>query len=233
MSSLRARLVGAALAATVTAGLIAIPATAATPAAATKTAKVTVFHGVPGVVVIVYVNGKKTLTAFKPGKFAGPLSLPAGKYKVDITSYAADKKAGKKTKDVIGPATFAVKAGKNYTIAAYLNLKGKPTAKAFNNNISALGMGQGRVTVVHVANAPTVAVTADGGTLIPSLKNGAAAGAAVPAKTYDVAVNAGMTKVFGTMLPVTAGANTIVFAYGTYPKTFAVAVQTIKGLPTK
>ena len=60
MSSLRARLVGAALAATVTAGLIAIPATAATPAAATKTAKVTVFHGVPGVVVNVYVNYLRT-----------------------------------------------------------------------------------------------------------------------------------------------------------------------------
>ena len=56
------------------------------------------------------------------------------------------------------------------------------------------------------------------------------AGADVPAATYKVAVKAGMTTVFSTSLPVTAGANTIVYAYGTYPKTFAVAVQKITGL---
>jgi hypothetical protein len=35
--------------------------------------------------------------------------------------------------------------------------------------------------------------------------------------------------VFSTSLPVAWGTNTIVYAYGTYPATFAVAVQKITG----
>lgn len=235
MRSKIARLGVTAVASLALVGLVAGTSSAANgrPATTTKTAKVTVFHGVPGVTVNVYVNGKKTLAGFKAGKFAGPLTLPVGKYRIDITSAAADKMAKKKTKDIIGPVNVFVKAGKNYTLAAYLNLKGKPSLKVLDNNISAVAMGQGRVTVVHLAKAPTVSVEADGGTLIPSLSNGGFAGADVPTKTYDVAVKAGMTTVFSTMLPVTANANTIVIAYGTYPKTFAVAVQTITGLPTK
>ena len=196
----------------------------------TSTSKVTIFHGIPGVNVNVYVNGKKLLTDFKPGKFAGPLTLAAGSYKIDITSYSADMKAHKKTKDVIGPAHVKVGSGHNYTIAAYLTTAGKPTAGVFDNNISMLAAGKGRVTVVHIADAPTVSVDANGATLIPALSNGGKAGADVPAATYKVAVKAGMTTVFSTSLPVTAGANTIVYAYGTYPKTFAVAVQKITGL---
>lgn len=198
--------------------------------AATGNAQVSVFHGIPGVDVNVYVNDKITLTDFKPGALAGPLSLPAGSYKVEVTSYAADKAAGKKTADVIGPADVAVAAGHNYTIAAHLTTAGKPTATVFDNNISAIAAGKGRVTVAHIADAPTVAITADGATLIPSLSNPNEAGAVVPAGTYKVGVVAGGKTVFSTNLPVAWGANTIVYAYGTYPATFAVAVQKITGL---
>lgn len=202
----------------------------ASPAGAAADAKVSVFHGIPGVDVNVYVNGKITLTDFKPGAMAGPLSLPAGTYKVEVTSYAADKAAGKKTADVIGPANIPVKAGHNYTIAAHLTTGGKPTATVFDNNISKLAAGKGRVTVAHIADAPTVAITANGGTLIKSLTNPNSASAVVPAATYKVGVVAGGKTVFSTSLPVAAGVNTIVFAYGTYPATFAVAVQKISGL---
>jgi hypothetical protein len=206
--------------------LAAAPAGAAT----SGMADVSVFHGIPGVDVNVYVNGKITLTDFKPGSFAGPLQLPAGTYKVEVTSYTADKAAGKKTADVIGPASIPFVGGHNYTVAAYLTTAGKPTAQAFDNNISTLPAGKGRVTVAHVADAPTVKITADGATLIPSISNGTETSAVVPAATYKVGVVAGSSTVFSTSLPVKAGTNTIVYAYGTYPKTFAVAVQTISGL---
>jgi hypothetical protein len=198
--------------------------------AADGDAKVSVFHGIPGVDVNVYVNDKITLTNFKPGDMAGPLSLPAGTYKVQVTSYEADEAAGKKTADVIGPADIPVMSGGNYTIAAHLTTDGKPTATVFENDISKLDAGKGRVTVAHVANAPTVAITANGDTLIESLSNPKSASAVVPAATYKVGVVAGGDTVFSTDLPVTAGANTIVFAYGTFPDTFAVAVQKITGL---
>jgi len=198
--------------------------------AATGDAQVSVFHGIPGVDVNVYVNDKITLTDFKPGALAGPLSLPAGTYKVEVTSYTADKTAGKKTADLIGPANVAVAAGHNYTIAAHLTTAGKPTAAVFDNNISAIPAGKGRVTVAHIADAPTVAITADGATLIASLSNPNQASTVVPAGTYKVGVVAGGKTVFSTSLPVAWGTNTIVYAYGTYPATFAVAVQKISGL---
>ena len=226
MRSLRSTaLVGAALLLAPAAVLLS-----SSPAGAATDAKVSVFHGIPGVEVNVYVNGKITLTDFKPGAMAGPLSLPAGTYKVEVTSYAADKSAGKKTADVIGPANIPVAAGHNYTIAAHLTTAGKPTATVFDNDISKLPAGKGRVTVAHVANAPTVAITANGGTLIKSLSNPNSASAVVPAATYKVGVVAGGKTVYSTSLPVAAGVNTIVFAYGTYPATFAVAAQKITGL---
>ncbi|HTY71568.1 MAG TPA: DUF4397 domain-containing protein [Actinomycetes bacterium] len=227
MRSLRSTaLIGAALLLAPAAVLVA----AGPAGAASNDAKVSVFHGIPGVDVNVYVNGKITLKDFKPGAMAGPLSLPAGTYKVEVTSYKADKAAGKKTADVIGPANIPVAAGHNYTIAAHLTTAGKPTATVFDNDISGLAAGKGRVTVAHVADAPTVAITANGATLIKSLSNPESASAVVPAATYKVGVVAGGKTVFSTSLPVAAGANTIVFAYGTYPSTFAVAVQKITGL---
>ena len=227
MRSLRSTaLIGAALMLAPAAVLLS----AAPAGAATADAKVSVFHGIPGVEVNVYVNDKITLTDFKPGAMAGPLSLPAGTYKVEVTSYAADKAAGKKTADVIGPANIPVMAGHNYTIAAHLTTGGKPTATVFDNDISMLPAGKGRVTVAHIADAPTVAITANGATLIKSLSNPNSASAVVPAATYKVGVVAGGKTVYSTSLPAAAGVNTIVFAYGTYPATFAVAVQKITGL---
>lgn len=223
----RSALVGAVAIVAPLALLLAAPSS---QAAGSGSAEVTVFHGIPGVDVNVYVDGKITLTDFKPGSFAGPLKLPAGAYKVEVTSYSADKAAGKKTADLIGPASIPVQGGHNYTIAAYLTTAGKPTATAFDNNIEQIPAGKARVTVAHIANAPTVKITADGATLIPAISNGNETSAVVPSATYKVGVVAGSATVFSTSLPLKAGANTIVYAYGTYPKTFAVAVQTINGL---
>mgnify|MGYP001033854122 CR=1 FL=1 len=79
---------GAVLAAGVAGGLSA--ATAASAAAA-ENGTVYVVHGVPGLTVDVYVNGKAALTGFKPGKVAGPLSLAPGSYDVAV------RKAGEAT----------------------------------------------------------------------------------------------------------------------------------------
>jgi hypothetical protein len=54
-------------------------------AQATTTATVSVVHGVPNTPVNVFVNGKLTLTDFKPGTVAGPLQLPAGSYTVTVS----------------------------------------------------------------------------------------------------------------------------------------------------
>ncbi len=225
MKLIRIRLMALVLAAL---AVPAVTALATSPAqAATGDAMVSVFHGIPGATVDVYVNDKLTLQSFKPGTLAGPLSLPAGTYSVKVTA------PGDEAKIIIGPANVSVTAGMNYTIVAYLGTDGKPTAKPFVNDISLTKAGQGRVTVRHVANAPAVKVTADGATLVPSLSNGNDAVANVPAQTYKVGVAAasGGADVYTTELPVKDGVNTIVYAYGDLAaKTFAVGVQSISGL---
>ncbi|TFB60278.1 DUF4397 domain-containing protein [Cryobacterium sp. Hz7] len=198
--------------------------------AAEDVAKLSVFHGVPGLTVDVYVNDKLTLDDFKPGDLAGPLDLAPGTYKVAITaSDAADASA-----PAIGPVDLPLEAGKNYTAAAHLDEAGKPTASLFTNDISQLAAGEGRLTVRHVAAAPAVDVLANGAVAITALMNPKESVLTLPAGTISAAVAATGTTdpVIGPAdVNVAEGTNTIVYAWGSLTdKNLALAVQTIDGL---
>lgn len=198
--------------------------------AADPVAKLSVFHGVPGLTVDVYVNDKLTLDNLKPGDLAGPLDLPAGTYTVAITaSDAADA-----SKPAIGPVDLPLEAGKDYTAVAHLDAAGKPTATLFTNDIGKLEAGQGRLTVRHVAAAPAVDVLANGAAAITNLVNPKESVLTLPAGTISAAVAA-----TGTTAPVIGpadvnvaeGTNTIVYAWGSLAdKNLALGVQTIAGL---
>ncbi|TFD32897.1 DUF4397 domain-containing protein [Cryobacterium sp. TMT1-62] len=198
--------------------------------AAEDVAKLSVFHGVPGLTVDVYVNDKLTLDDFKPGDLAGPLDLAPGTYKVAITaSDAADASA-----PAIGPVDLPLEAGMNYTAAAHLDEAGKPTASLFTNDISQLAAGEGRLTVRHVAAAPAVDVLANGAVAITALMNPKESVLTLPAGTISAAVAATGTTdpVIGPAdVNVAEGTNTIVYAWGSLTdKNLALAVQTIDGL---
>jgi hypothetical protein len=198
--------------------------------AAGDMAQVSIFHGVPGATVDVYVDGDRLLDDFTPGTLTDPVELAGGTYEISILpGDAADASAD----PIIGPADVPVEAGGNYTIVAHLDGEGSPTATPFANDTSRTAAGEGRVTVRHVAAAPAVAVTADGNELVAELANPDEAVADVAAKSYAVAVApaSGGDAVFETDLPVTEGANTIVYAWGDLAGgTFAAEVQTINGL---
>jgi hypothetical protein len=203
------------------------------PAAAADGATLSVLHGVPGVTVDVYVDGKLTLDDFEPGDLAGPLDLPSGTYSVAIT--ASD--ASDDSSPIIGPIDLGLDGGGSYTAVAYLGTDGEPTAGLFRNDVSPTDSGAGRVTVRHVADAPEVTVTADGSRLgnVANASGKQEISADVPAGTYAVAVApaSGGDAVFTTDLPVEEGVSTIVYAWGDIgadPSTFAVATQTIEGL---
>ena len=66
--------------------LALVPAAAAS--AQSADGQVVVVHGVPDLTVDVYVNGDLTLENFEFGTVAGPLTLPAGTYDLEI--YPAD-----------------------------------------------------------------------------------------------------------------------------------------------
>jgi hypothetical protein len=207
--------------------LFAASAALAIPASAQEAdAQLSVLHGVPDLTVDVYVNGELTLDDFEPGDLAGPLDLPAGTYTVAIT--AAD--ATDDSEPAIGPVDLPLEGGMNYTAVAFLDADGNPTAALFDNDTSAAGAGEGKLTARHVAAAPEVDVIVAGGS-VGTFVNGEQIGpAALAAGEYDVVLEAGGEPVPTTpstdAVPVTEGVNTIAYAWGE-ASDLQIAVQTV------
>lgn len=222
-------------------GIIAVALTAATSAAgllavgvpaqaAPAKAQVTVVHGIPNTPVTVYANNKVLIKDFVFGKVVGPVSLNPGKYALAIRPYGASPKS----KAILG-ATVSVVAGENATVVANLTAMGSPTLSVFANPTTAIPMGDARVIVRHVAEAPGVDVYAAATTSAPLIKdllNGKSATANVPAGTYPISVYATGTTTAPVIGPASltfaAGKTYIVYAIGSAtasPATITVAIQ--------
>ena len=205
-------------------GLAAAPATADDHV----DARLSVLHGVPDLLVDVYVDGALTLDDFAPGDLAGPLELPAGTYEVAIT--AAD--AADASSPVLGPIDLPLEAGGDYTAVAHLDASGAPTASFFTNDTSPTMLGEGRLTVRHTAAAPAVDVLAGDTPVIMGLENPDEAVLEIPAGTVPAAIAAAgtTTPVLGPVdLDVAAGVNTTVYAWGSLAAgNLGVAVQTVE-----
>ena len=199
-------------------------------ASAADEASVTVVHGIPKTPVNVFVNGKITLKNFQPGTVAGPLSLPAGSYKVTV--FAAANTAGTGTPVI--SATAQVPAGANVTLAAHLTADGKPTITPFVNDVSKLAPGQARLIVRHTAAAPAVDVRAGGTPVISDLTNPDQKVLNLPAATVkaDVVLAGTSTVAIGPAdVTLKEGTATIVYAIGSaQDKTLGLVVQTVSGL---
>jgi hypothetical protein len=203
---------------------------AGTASAATGDATLAVLHAVPATTVDVYLDGKRALDDFKPGTLAGPMMVPAGAHEIAIT--AAD--ATDASKPIIGPVDVTLESGGNYTAVAHDKADGSPTATLFKNDTSATPAGQGRLIVRHVAAAPAVDVLAGGKAVVSGLTNPQEKALVLPAGTVSASVAAAgtTTPVIGPAdVTVTAGADTIVYAWGSLEdKNLALATQTISGL---
>ncbi len=152
-------------------------------------ATVYVIHGINGadlgadsaLPVDVSVNGACVLTGFEFKDIAGPLTLPAGEYDIQVRLAADDPCTGPLAIDVMG---LPLNAGENTTIIAHLDAAGAPTASKFNNDVSAPSANRnGRLAVHHTAAAPSVDVTLEYGksdlqliATIEDLANGEQAG---------------------------------------------------------
>jgi len=228
---MRARLLTGTVAGALALGLVASFAALPASAATGSSAKLAVLHGVPDLTVDVWVNGERTLDDFTPGTLAGPLELPAGTYTVAIT--AAD--AADASDPAIGPVDLALEAGGNYTAVAHLDTAGAPTATLFTNDTKPTAAGQGRLTVRHVAAAPAVDVLAGGAAVVKNLTNPNEQTLDLPAGTVSASVVAAGTTEPALLgpadVPVTEGALTIVYAWGSAEAgNLALATQTVTGL---
>ena len=192
--------------------------------------QVSVVHGVPGLIVDVYLNGVLLLEDFEPTQVAGPVLLPAGTY--DIEVFAADA-AYAPGGGAITVDDAVVPAGANISAVAHLDEAGAPTASLFVNDTSPVDDGEARLVVRHTAAAPTVDVLTGDTKLIDSITNPESQQLDVPAGTYPAAVHAEddpepAVDLGDVTLP--AGQATIVYAIGELGSTFTVAAQSIVGL---
>lgn len=191
-------------------------------------AELTVFHGIPGITVDVYVDGALALDNFKPGTFSDTLALDPGTYSVAITAAGAVDASS----PVIGPIDLKLESGDNYTAVAHLTEAGVPTATLFQNNPDRVGAGNGRLTVRHVAAAPSVDILANGTAAITDLTNPDEVELTLPVGTISAAVAATGTTaalIGPADVVIKKRTNTIVYAYGSLADgTLALAVQTIK-----
>ncbi|UQU62963.1 DUF4397 domain-containing protein [Couchioplanes caeruleus] len=191
--------------------------------------QVSVVHGIPGQPVDVYVNGKKTVPGFEPGKVAGPLTLEEGSYDIALTKPGEDLgKALLKVDDAQVPG------GANISLVAHLSADGKPALTPFVNDTGKLAAGQARLVVRHTAAAPAVDVRAGGEPVFRDLTNPKEAKADLPAGdvSADVVLAGTDDVVLGpTDLSLAEGTATIVYAVGSAEdKTLDVVAQTLTGL---
>ena len=195
---------------------------------------VSIVHGVPGLTVDVYIDGNLTIPSFAPETITPRLLLPAGTY--DISIYAEGANPLSDAAAIVASGV-EVPEGVDASVVAHLDASGKPTASVFVDDLSATADGEGRVTVRHTAEAPAVDVLANGGVLFGDVENGEGGSADVPAATYEVTLNSppgSGSQVFpasgSVSLPVAEGANTFVYAIGSFPGSFGLILSVSEGL---
>ena len=152
MSGLRTKI--AALLAVVLA-LTVVPALSSTAGAQEGTSQVYVTHGLPlndeGTLVDVFVNGDLTLEDFAFGQTAGPLTLPAADYLIEVKLANTDT--------VAISHTVGVPAGGNFSVvASFTDAEGSLGLNVFANDTTRTNFLTGRLALHHAAAAPAVDV---------------------------------------------------------------------------
>lgn len=199
--------------------------------AAEKKASISVFHAIPegyGVdVVDVYADGGRIMNNLKSGELKSMRVRP-GTYDIEIYVNGERPKVDEPVLE-IDRVTFL--SGTCSTVTANLDEVGTPTTNVFANCVARNPVGEGRITVRHIAAAPAVDVLAGGNVVFGNLTNGAAATKRLPASTYAVTVNLANSddRVLGPAnLNITRPFNTIVYAWGSAAEgTLALKVQRV------
>ena len=199
--------------------------------AAEKKASISVFHAIPegyGVdVVDVYADGGRIMNNLKSGELKSMRVRP-GTYDIEIY---VDGERPKVDEPVLEIDRVTFLSGTCSTVTANLDEVGIPTTNVFANCVARNPVGEGRITVRHIAAAPAVDVLVGGNVAFGNLTNGAAATKRLAATTYAVTVNLADSddRVLGpASLNITRPFNTIVYAWGSAAEgTLALKVQRV------
>lgn len=180
-------------------------------AAQAKSATVYVVQGVAGETVSIAVDGNAVDDAAAAKTIVGPLALAPGEHTLTVDGQG----------DVLDvEATIEVAAGAS--VDAVIHRQVDPTAApivtTYDNDLSKVAKGSGRVAVAHVAAVGPADVRVQDEVLFANIANGEVLTLTVPAKTYLVEIVPAATDgpaVLGPVdLPVAKAALTRVFAIG-------------------
>lgn len=211
------------------AALFVVPFLWATAAGAQESPRIHLIHGIPDVDVDVEAGGENVFEGFSFGD-TQDLSALAGATLEGLTV----KAAGTDTV-AIDAGDVALPATGNYTIIAHLDADGTPTLGVFENDVSTIAAGEGRLTVRHTAAAPTVDILANGDAAFTGVENGNGG-------TVDLAVGTISAEVVPTGetspvvigpadLPIVDGEHLLVYAVGSLDDdSLTVLTETITGL---
>lgn len=221
-----ARTAGRFIASGCVAALLALLTTAPLggPVAAKSPPATYVVQGVPGVELDVLVDGAVVESGVAPREVVGPLDIAPGSHTLAFRS--PDWEVSKSV-DVSG--------SQDVVVHWPADAADKPIVTVFDNDVSAIGSGKGRLTVAHTAVVPPADIQANGQTLFTNIANGEFITADVPATTYRVAVvpTGGGDPLLGPLdLTIEAGALTRVFAIGAPRDASMDAVVQVLPLPT-
>ncbi|MGI9666255.1 MAG: DUF4397 domain-containing protein [Acidimicrobiia bacterium] len=208
----------------------------AIPASAQTAARIHLIHGIPGAVVDVYVAGDPVFENFEYSQ-TQDLSALAGAELVDLqVRLSSDGTV------VIDAGNVTLPAEGNFTIIAQYDEAGVPGLGIFQNDVSSIAAGEGRLTVRHAAAAPAVNVRAGEPKsvvfpdVVNTLSNAGEGTADLPVDTYnvDVVVAADDSVVaFGPAdIAVADGESLIVYATGQASDGLPLPIltETISGL---
>jgi hypothetical protein len=130
-------------------------------AAVAQDATVFIVHGIPGIdldldpelPVDIAVNGGCLLQNFKLGEIAGPVSLAAGTYNIQIKLADLSNPCGGTT---VIEADVPFEANEKCTVIAHLTEEGGITASKFTHDLSGIKRNKARILMHHTAYAPSV-----------------------------------------------------------------------------
>jgi len=193
-------------------------------------ASITLVHGVPDLLVDVYVNGGAPI---EDVSFTTVATVPGEKGKNTVAIRAANAPANSAA---LLTRSFYLRKNQSKTVVAHLSSGGSPKLTVYANDQSPLTAGTARLTVRHAAEAPAVDVVVNNTSIVVAdLTNPDQAKADVPADTYLVDVRAaGTATAVLDDAPVTLdpGTNTIVYAIGSLSGgSFTVATQVLPVRP--
>jgi len=208
--------------------LLALIFSAVPSSAQSDGARIHLIHGIPGVNVDVAVDGAVVFENF------------AFKDTQDLSSFAGQTLANLEVR-VAGTEDVAIDAGDvslpaagNFTVFAHLDADGNPSLAVFENDVSTIEAGNGRLVVRHAAAAPAVDVKANGEVAFSNLANGGEASADLPAGTISAEVvptGADEPVVIGPAdLPITEASSLIVYATGSLDDGLEVVTESIADL---